>query len=167
MPATPKRVNVSQEDVAKKERGRQQGEGSYAAIVVPADYVAVLTDVRDHQGDKGTGWMWSFEVEGCNFDFYTSHSPASRWKLLELLDAFDTPADVGVADVDPNVYVGSGLGAHVAWKIDPATNPEKNFKEIKYVFSLSGLDLDSDGLPTDVSTSPEEAAPVAAEPEVI
>lgn len=95
---------------------------SFATLEVPNDYPATLTAVEDydntHKGGQ-TGWVLSLRVEGLPFKYWISHSEASRWKLVETVEAFepgffDNRAEDGTTrPIDINKYVGQTVGAHV------------------------------------------------------
>jgi hypothetical protein len=128
-------------EVEGKDLTSTGGGGAYASLE-PGDYEAVLTDVEDYDyraRGASWGWLWLFTVEGLPFKVFTSFSPASRWKLVEVVRAFapETLAE-GVNEVDPNAFIGLSCGAHVDFRTPPeeADPTQPNYKEIKYVFVL-------------------------------
>lgn len=138
MPATPRKLSVSEEALTPR------GTGTYSAIPVPSDQRAKLVDVRDY--DKGPGrigWEWKLDILGCDFSVYTNFNDAARFKLVDTVEAFDPGRVViGLNDLDPNMYIGMEVGAHIDWQKDPETlaEGESNFREIKYLFSLEGVE---------------------------
>jgi hypothetical protein len=126
------------------------GGASYESLAVPADYSARLESVADHDGPKGPGWKLRLRVEGLPFDFYISLSDASRWKLIETVDAFEPGffedrAEDGTTKrpIDPNVWVGMEVGAHVI--LDEKMDTPR--KTVESVFSLLEVEAEIDDVP--------------------
>lgn len=114
------------------------GGGSYATLEVPADYPAVLESVEDYEKtEKRTapGWVLKFRIEGLPFQYWISHSDASRWKLIEMVEAFapgffETRADDGTTQpINPGGWVGQTVGAHVILD-DSSGTPRKSIDSI-------------------------------------
>jgi hypothetical protein len=108
--ATAQEFEITESEIA--------GAGSYDELETPGDYEAVLFAVEDYDKraeGRSYGWIWTFHVEGLPFKEYTSFSPAARWKLVELLQAFGVEVDAGINTVDPDAFVGTAIGATVDW----------------------------------------------------
>ena len=153
MPATARKIEIEESD---------RSSGSAYADLAPGDYEAVLSDVTDYdktdQG-KGRGWVWDFLVEGLPFREYTSFSKASRWKLVQVVEAFQPDVlDVGINEIDPNTFIGARCGVYIDWEKDPDTLPEgePNFKRIKEVFALPTEELNRVAATTEASASKTE-----------
>lgn len=144
MPATPRNIPITPEDVEAAQRG--PSEYSYADIEVPGDYVATLVDVNDHITDNGESWKFTFEIMGCPFDEYTSFNKNARWKLMQVVQALGFPIEQeeSLADFDPNAYIGTDVGATVDWQHDIETHDGPNYREIKQLYSLDGVDVVED-----------------------
>lgn len=114
---------------------------SFADLEVPADYEATLIKVEDYDNtSKGgaSGWVLTFSVEGLPFKMWIAHTQASRWKLIEMVHAFEPGffeqrnPDGTTRPVPINSFVGRTVGAHVILDED-ADTPRK---VIQYLFSL-------------------------------
>lgn len=154
MPATPRRLEISEKDIQSAGEDRPDSS-AYALLEVPADYEAVLTDVSDYdyrdQG-KSYGWIWNLEVEGLPFRIYTAFSTNARWKLVETLRAFEPALSAGALEQDPNRFVGKSVGAHLDWQYDPDTLEEgkANYREIKYLFPLPPAEFTGEAAAPDI-----------------
>jgi hypothetical protein len=132
MAATARKLEYKEGDVAGG------GGGAYAEIETPSDHLFTCTDVNDHTSDNGKGWVWTFELEtdsGATLEFksWTMFSPASRWKLVQLKEAFGDDVEVGVEEMDPNSYIGDTLWGTVDFPRDKETgDPTSKFREIVY-----------------------------------
>jgi hypothetical protein len=126
MGATPRNIETSPEDL---------GGGAYSILEVPAWYTARLTDVQDYETSRSTGWVWFFDIEGLQFRTWTSFGKSARWKLVEVIDAFD-PGGIdknGLSNIDPNLYIGLSVKALVDFQKPPEEVEEgdTNYREIK------------------------------------
>lgn len=140
MPATARQINITAEQVQAAAEGPKDG-AAYAAIEVPGDYVATLKDVQDYDfraKGKSFGWVFIFDIMGCDFKEYISFGENARWKLISTWEALGGDASVGVNNMDPNLLIGNEAGAHVDWQTDPAKLGENavNYREIKYLFPV-------------------------------
>lgn len=140
MPATARQVGVTEEQIQSAAEGPKDS-AAYSAITVPGDYVAVLKDVQDYDfrsKGKSHGWVFIFEIMGCEFKDYVSFGENARWKLIQTWEALGGDINVGVNNMDPNTLIGSEAGARVDWQKDPATLGENdvNYREIKYTFPI-------------------------------
>lgn len=137
--ATARQIPVSESDLTN------DGGGAYAELEVPGDYEAVLKSVEDYDyTDKGKsyGWLFLYAVEtpsGASVDFkvYLSFGQNARWKLVSVLQAHDANLEVGVAEVDPNAFVGETIGASIDYPRDDEDQPTSKFREIRGFFSLA------------------------------
>lgn len=148
MPATARQINITEDQAVSAVGVRDTG--TYSAIQVPADYVATLKDVQDYDyrsRDKSHGWLFVFNIMGCEFKEHVSFSENARWKLIQVIESLGGDISVGINNLDPNLLIGNEAGAHVDWQKDPSTLSENevNYREIKYVFSVP-----SDEAPTDL-----------------
>lgn len=139
MPATPRKVEVTEKDIKSAKAGNRDYD--FNDIEVPGDYEAILVDVSDHTSKQGNdSWKWSFEIMGCPFDEYTSFSKSARWKLIQVLESLGYQFADGdsIENVDPNAFIGATAGAHVDWQ-DSDTDDEDspNYREIKWLFPLT------------------------------
>ena len=146
MSATPAAFMVTDEDL------ESAGAPSYDAIEVPGDYEATLTAVEDYdKRDKGGshGWIFTYRIMGLPFKMWVAHSPASRWKLIEVVHAhapgfFDVrDADGASKPVNPDAFVGSTVGAHVV--LDSELDTPR--RVIDYVFSMEEPEPTADDVP--------------------
>lgn len=162
MPATPQKIDITAKDIEQAQR--RESEYDYSDIEVPGDYEATLVDVNDHETERGKGWRFTFEIMGCPFDEYTMFSKKAKWKLLQVIEALGYPLEEGIADFDPNAYVGVVVGAHVDWQHDPDEHDGANYREIKYVFPY-----DPDEVAVEEDVEDEEATEEAEleEPAII
>lgn len=135
MSATARQFVITDDDIANA------GAGSYAQIEVDTDYEAVLKSVEDYEkaDGAGPGWKFNFSVEGLPFGYWVSHSEASRWKLIEAVNAFDPgfferrAADGTTPPLDPGQWVGQTVGAHIV--LDKKMDTPR--KTIDYLFNPS------------------------------
>lgn len=140
MAATARTLEFTAEDVASA-----GGSGDYENLEVPGDYVALLADVVDYDNsEKGgsRGWRFNYKVEGLDFSVFCAFSKAARWKLIEVLEAHGYPVEEGIAECDPNMFVGTEVGAHVDFPksyyeaLKNGVTPDKVYREIRWVFRL-------------------------------
>jgi hypothetical protein len=116
---------------------------------VPSDQIAKLVDVSDYdKGENKRGWKFTYEVLGAKFDEYISFNSAARWKLIQVAQAHGYPIEQGVNNIDPNLFVGTEVGARIDWEKDPSSlaEGESNYRTIKYLFPLS--DEEEEAAPT-------------------
>lgn len=136
MPATPRRVEITAEDLASAKRGPRDYD--YNDIEVPGDYEAILEDVNDHTKGENVGWKFTFSILGCPFDEYVMLTKASRWKFVQTMTAFGYPLAEGIDNFDPNAFIGTSVGATVDWQKDPEQAGDgPNYREIKALFPLT------------------------------
>jgi len=145
MPATARKIPITKEDLDGSGGG---GGGAYAELVVPDDYEATLTDVSDYdktkQG-KSRGWVFEYDVEtpsgkSVTFKSWLSFGANARWKLIEVLEAHDADLAEGIADIDPNAFIGDVIGVHIDFPRDKETDePTSPYREIKQHFSLADM----------------------------
>lgn len=143
MPATPKTIEITDEMLA--------GGGSYADVEVDAEHVATLTDVSDYDSGRSSGWKWSFDIKGANFDIYTALYDAqgkrhekAMWKLIEVIESFVPDffsAGGALTELDPNLFIGDEVGAYVNWDKDDDKwdGEEIRYREIKRTFPLAEM----------------------------
>lgn len=141
MPATARQIPITEEQLASASSGPKDS-AAYSAIVVPGDYVATLKDVQDYDfrsRGKSFGWLFLFDIMGCEFKEYVSFSEEARWKLIQVWDSLGGDPEIGVNNMDPNILIGREAGAHVDWQTDPTLLGENdvNYREIKYLFPIT------------------------------
>lgn len=143
MTASARVLDITAEDI--ESAGGNQG-GAYAALEVPGDYVATLTDIEDFDNRaKGgaVGWRFHYEIEGLKFTEHISLSKQARWKLIDTFEAHGFPIDAGRMEIDPNVLIGTEVAARVDFPkkfYDASPEDQANgkwYREIIYVFSLT------------------------------
>ena len=148
MPATPLRVEITAKDIAGLRKPREERDYDYNVIEVPGDYEAILVDVNDHESTRtgNKGWKFSYEVMGCPFDDYVMHTKSAKWKVLSTMEALGFPIEEGVENFDPNAYIGGVVGAHIDWQTpeEDLEDGAPNYREIKDIFSLEGVDVVSE-----------------------
>ena len=140
MPATARQVNITDEQLKSAAEG-PKGSAAYSAIVVPGDYPATLKDVQDYDftsRGKSKGWLFIFDIQGCEFREFASFAENARWKLIQIWEALGGSPESGINNLDPNTLIGLVAGAFVDWQKDPASlgENEVNYREIKYLFPI-------------------------------
>ena len=138
MAATARAIEITAEDLEST-----GGSSDYEKLEVPNDYYATVTKVEDYDNSsKGGshGWVWFFDIEGLEFRIYTAFSKKARWKLVEVLESLDIDLSEGIADIDPNAFVGDVVGAHVDFPkdyyeaLELGVTPERSYREIRWTF---------------------------------
>lgn len=138
MTATARTLEITADDL------ESAGGSNYDKLEVPDDYYATLVKVEDYdkRPNGSYGWVWHYKIEGLDFRIYTAFSKQARWKLIEVLESHGYPVEEGIADVDPNAFVGDTIGAHVDFPpsyyeaLEQGITPERAYREIRWTFKL-------------------------------
>ena len=145
--ATARQFEFTQEEIDS-----EGGGGAYAELEVPNDYQVTLIDVSDYdkrEDGKTQGWVWTYEVDtpsgaSVTFRTWTSFGKNARWKLLEVLEAHGVDVEAGIADVDPDDFIGDIVGGTIDFPRDKAGDPTSDFREITTLFPLVDSPVDAE-----------------------
>jgi len=138
MVATARQIPITDDDLNPTGNA---GGGAYAELEVPGDFEAVLKAVEDYDKraeGKSQGWIFKYGVETplgreVSFDVYLSFGDNARWKLIADLE-------VGLANIDPNSFVGDTIGVHIDFPRDKVTDePTSYYREISSCFALADI----------------------------
>lgn len=132
--ATARQFTITDEMVVE-----QGGGAAYATLDVPGDYEAVLVSAEDYDKTSsggGTGWVFTFLIEGLRFKFWVPFSDAARWKYIQAHEAFepdflDQRDEDGLAPVfDPDSHIGDSVAAFVDYENDDEGERDENGRKI-------------------------------------
>lgn len=123
-------------------------------IVPEDDYICVVHDVEEDEGDKGTYWTWIFKIKsgeykGKKLYYITSLAKQSLFSLRAVLEALGEEIPKSKVDVDRQKYIGMDIGVSV--EVGKYKKKDKN--EVVDVFNPE--DEDEEGGEEDEGT--EEA----------
>lgn len=144
MPATPQKLNITEEDLSKA------GSGAYSELEVPGDFEGYLADVTDYDKrsmGKSHGWIFHYKAIAPSgrevpFDKYLSFGQNARGILVDILRVHGVEIeDSGAIDVDPNSLIGDAVMLKIDFPRDRDTGePTSDYREIR---SVMPPDIDS------------------------
>lgn len=133
MTATPVTVTATEEDLAGP-------VSAYAAITVPYEGPATLSEADDYDSGRTTGWVLTYTLDEFDLPFRYYVAMKDGWKVIQVAEAhgLEVEPDVPV-DIDPNALVGDKCNVRIDWQNDPdkLKEDEVNYREIKFLFPVS------------------------------